>query len=72
MHGIVRCPKNVRERQITYEHIYNNNSLAEQIILDTEELRKKYPIDGILNDLGITEEDIINAAYRLEQDGTIL
>ncbi|HEX3078480.1 MAG TPA: hypothetical protein VHQ24_16605 [Lachnospiraceae bacterium] len=57
------------EYTITFK---DGESPTEQIILDTEELRKKYPIYGILNDLGITEEDINNAAYRLEQDGTIL
>lgn len=45
---------------------------TEQIILKTPEQQKQYPIDGILDELGIIEADIINAFYRLEQEGTIL
>ncbi|BCJ99109.1 hypothetical protein [Anaerocolumna chitinilytica] len=45
---------------------------TEQTILKTKEQQEQYPIDGILEELGITEADIINAAYRLEQEGIII
>jgi hypothetical protein len=45
---------------------------TQQSILKTKEQQQQYPIDGILIELGITEQDIINAAYHLDQHGIML
>jgi hypothetical protein len=45
---------------------------TEQMLLKTKEQRAKYPIEGILIELGITEQDIINAFFQIDQKGLVL
>lgn len=42
---------------------------TQQMTLKTKEHHEQYPIDGILIELQVTEEDIIHAACRLENHG---
>lgn len=45
---------------------------TEQMFLKTKEQQAQYPIDSILVELGITEQDIVSAAYRLDESGVII
>lgn len=47
-------------------------SSTEQMILKTKEQHEQYPIDGILIELGIKEDDIILAAGQLDENGFII
>ena len=50
----------------------NGGNTTEQMILETKEQQAQYPIDSILVELGITEQDIINAFYQIDQKWSVI
>ncbi|SFB72265.1 hypothetical protein SAMN05421780_101102 [Flexibacter flexilis DSM 6793] len=56
-----------------YMKIYKEDEKpTETLMLKSPAQRKKYPVDCILEELRITEKEIIDALYRIEKEGKYL